>query len=101
MHSASGAPVAFVVPQGYSRVDFYFGAVEVNPCIGVDDDLECVVTLGEPKIATGLVNGALHGGDQVTVTLPWRYAPWVELAPEHLRVAVTARFSAGQGIQPL
>ncbi len=49
MHSASGAPVAFVVPQGYSRVDFYFGAVEVDPCIGVDDDLELVVTLGEPK----------------------------------------------------
>jgi hypothetical protein len=101
MFSSSAPPIAFVVPDGYDTVDFYVGAIEVNPCHGEAQDLDLVVTLGEPKVNAGAANGQLHGGDQISVVVPWRYASWVELAAEHLRVAVTARFSASEVLQPL
>jgi hypothetical protein len=39
-------------------------------------------------------NGSLEAGDSVMVTTSWRYASWVELAQEHLRVPIFARFYA-------
>lgn len=94
MISAHSAPVAFVVPDGFNAVDFYVGAIELNPEHGETDDLDQIVTLGDVKLSANAHGGAgaLNAGDQITVTVPWRYASWVEMAPEHLRVLVTARF---------
>ena len=94
MLTTQGAPVAFVVPDGFNAVDFYLGAIEVNPDVGKTDDLDLIVTLGDVKLSANAQPGAaqLKSGDQITVTVPWRYASWVELAAEHLRVPVFARF---------
>ena len=53
-----------------------------------------MVTTGAHKVTdNGPANlPPLKPGDQIAVTIPWRYASWIELAPEHLRVPVTAHF---------
>jgi len=94
MLSAQSAPVAFVVPDGFNAVDFYLGAIELNPDIGEHGDLDLIITLGDVKLSANAQPGAgsLKPGDQITVVVPWRYASWTELSPEHLRVPVFARF---------
>jgi hypothetical protein len=93
MLSTYGAPIGFVVPDGYNAVDFYFGGIEVNPEVGCDDDLDLIVSLGEIKRSPNAQSGCLlQPGDAITVTVQWRYASWVELAPEHLRVPIHTRF---------
>jgi hypothetical protein len=94
MLSTQGAPIGFVVPDGHNAVEFYFGAIEPNPALGCDDDLDLIVTIGDVKLSPDVegCNGALQPGDSIMVTVPWRYASWVELAPEHLRVPIFARF---------
>ncbi len=98
MLSVSSAPIAFVVPDGFNAVDFYLGAIEANPDVGECEDLDLIVTLGDVKLSTNAHScaGTLKTGDQITVTVPWRYASWVELAHEHLRAPVFARFYAIQ-----
>jgi hypothetical protein len=93
LHGQS-APVAFVVPDGFNAVDFYLGAIELNPDAGKSEDLDLIVTLGDVKLSANAQSGAgaLSAGDQITVTASWRYASWVELAQEHLRVPIFARF---------
>lgn len=94
MLSAQSAPVAFVVPDGFNAVDFYLGAIELNPDLGEHGDLDLIITLGDVKLSANAQPGAgsLKPGDQITVVVPWRYASWIELSPEHLRVPVFARF---------
>ena len=94
MLSSNGTPVTFAVPDGFNAVDFYLGAIEVNPDVGKAEDLDLIVTLGDVKLSDNALpgNGPLKPGDQITVTVPWRYASWVELAQEHLRVPIFARF---------
>jgi hypothetical protein len=98
MLTKDAAPVAFVVPEGCDAGDFYLGAVEVNPDHGNSIELDLVVTVGSIKLSPNAQpgNGPLHPGDQITVTVPWRYGSWVELAPDHLRVPIVARFYAIQ-----
>ena len=94
MLTSHGSPIGFVVPDGHNAVEFYFGAVEVNPEIGCADDLDLIVTLGDIKLNPDAprCNGSLEPGDSIMVTTSWRYASWVELAQEHLRVPIFARF---------
>lgn len=92
--TSNSAPLAFVVPDGgFDTVEFFTKAPELNPGRGQLGDDELAVNIGAPKLANCATNGSLHSGDQVSVTFPWRYAPNVELAPDHLRVAVSARFT--------
>ncbi len=94
MLTANASPLAFVVPDGCNALDIFVGAIELNPGVGAASDLELVVTTGAHKVTdNGLANlPPLKPGDQIAVTIPWRYASWIELAPEHLRVPVTAHF---------
>jgi hypothetical protein len=91
MLAKDAAPVAFIVPDSFNAVDLYFGAIEANPEHAKPEDCEEVVTLGSP-IVDGSCRGTLKVGDQINVVVPWRYASWVELAPDRLRVPITARF---------
>lgn len=92
MLSKDSAPVAFVVPDGCNAVDFSVGAIEVNPDVGHDADLDAVVINGALNIS-GLSNSApLNAGDQLSVVVPWRHGSWVELAADHLRLPIYARF---------
>ena len=92
MLAKDSAPVAFVVPDGCNAVDFTFGAIDLNPGHGNPCDLDEVVTVGD--LVVGGVDGgqAIQAGDQISVVVPWRYGSWVELAAEHLRLPVVARF---------
>jgi hypothetical protein len=94
MLSSHAVPIGFVVPDGHNAVEFYFGAIEVNPEIGCAEDLDLIVTLGDIKLNPDAprCNGSLEPGDSIMVTTSWRYASWVELAQEHLRVPIFARF---------
>lgn len=84
-------PVAFAVPDGCNAVDFSIGPIEVDPVHGSADDLELVVTIGELQ-TDGVDEAGLTTGDQVIVTAPWRHASFVELAADHLRFPIFARF---------
>lgn len=91
MLSKDGAPVAFVVPDGCDAVDFTFGAIEANPGHANAQDLDEVVTVGT-AVVSGTDCGPLTPGDQIAVVIPWRYGSWVELAADHLRLPIFARF---------
>jgi hypothetical protein len=91
MLSKDSAPVPFAVPDGCNTVELSIGPVELDPDHGEDDDLDCVVTIGELQI-DGLDDDGTLTGDQVVVTAPWRYASFVELAADHLRFPIYARF---------
>lgn len=92
MLSKDGAPVAFVVPDGCNAVDFSVGAIEANPGIGHDADLDVVVINGALAINGVSDSAPLNAGDQISVVVPWRYGSWVELAADHLRLPIYARF---------
>ena len=94
--TALSGPIAFAVPEGCNAVELFVDPIEHNPNVGCADELELVVTTGPLRLSDNAQpdNGPLQPGDQMTVTVPWRYASWVELAPDHLRVEVTARFFA-------
>ena len=94
MLTANASPVGFVVPDGCNAVDIFVGGIEINPNVGTASDLELVITTGAYKMTdNGLRNvPQLEPGDQIAVTIPWRYASWIELASEHLRAPVTAHF---------
>lgn len=89
MLTKDSAPVAFVVPDGFNAVEFMTGPVELDPVHGKATDLDEVVTVGELK---STVVPPLKAGDQVSVVVPWRYASWVELSADHLRLPIYARF---------
>jgi hypothetical protein len=92
MLSKDGAPVAFVVPDGCNAVDFTFGAIELNPGHGNPADLDEVVTVA-PLTVNGVEAGQLlTPGDQLSVVVPWRHGSWVELAADHIRLPIVARF---------
>ena len=91
MLSKDATPVAFAVPDGTDAVEITIGPIEVDPDSGSADDLEQVVTIGELQI-DGIDENGNTTGDQVTVTAPWRYASFVELASDHLRFPIYARF---------
>jgi hypothetical protein len=91
-------PVAFVVPDGCDSVEFSYGAIEVNPGVGKEHDLEHVVTVGEATLSADAGDGdterrgPLSPGSALVVTVPWRAASWVDLAASRLKVTVFARF---------
>jgi hypothetical protein len=91
MLSKEAPPVAFAVPDGCNAVQLSIGPIEVDTEHGSADDLNEVVTVGELKIE-GVDENGLTTGEQVTVTAPWRYASFVELAADHLRFPIFARF---------
>jgi hypothetical protein len=91
MLSKEASPIAFAVPDGCNAVELSIGPIEVDPEHGSADDFDEVVTVGELKI-DGVDEDAMTTGDQVTVTAPWRYASFVELAADHLRFPIFARF---------
>ena len=80
-----------MVPDGYNAVDIFLGPIEVNPPHGESEDRDEIVTVGDLSI-TGASQGGLEPGDQITVLVPWRHASWVELAADHLRMPIYARF---------
>jgi hypothetical protein len=86
--------LAFSVPAGCNAVDFFLGAIEINDGVGHPDDLDEVVTIGEVVIGGVTAGQPLNADDQLSVVVPWRHGSWVEMAAEHLRVPVTARFYA-------
>ena len=94
MLTALSGPIAFAVPDGCNAVELFVDPIEHNPNVGCVDDLELVVTTGPIRLSDNALveSGPLQAGDQITVTIPWRYASWIELAPDHLRVELTARF---------
>ncbi len=94
MLTKDATPISFEVPAGCDSVQLLYGAVEVNPGVGRDRDLDLVVTVGDAMLCAdvGEVEGPLSPGSQIIVTVPWRAASWVDLAAGRLRVPVFARF---------
>jgi|SRR5215472_12299601 len=94
MITRDGAPVAFVVPEGTDSMGLLLGPIEVNPSCGCEEDLDLIVTVGDPKlnVSGGCLDRPLVPGEQVVVTVPWRAASWVDLPANRLRVKVIARF---------
>ena len=92
-----GRPVAFTVPAGCDSVDIFYGAIEVNPGVGEDADLDAIVAVGDAvvTVSDGAVDAldALKPGSTIFVTVPWRAATWVELPANRLRVPVVAAFT--------
>lgn len=91
MLSKEAAPVAFAVPDGCNAVEVTIGPIETDPEHGRADDLDEVVAIGELKVE-GIDETGFTTGDQVVVTAPWRHASFVELAADHLRFPIFARF---------
>jgi hypothetical protein len=98
MVTKASAPAAFVVPEGCDSVEFWYGAIEINPEVGSAGDLDQVVTVGEAQIKQDVGNidgtglGALSPGTALLVTVPWRAASTVNLGANHLKVTLYARF---------
>jgi hypothetical protein len=92
MLTKDGEPIAFSVPEGCNAVDFFVGSVEVNPGVGQCEDTEEILILGNLVINGGDAPTEIEPGGVISVVLPWRYASWVELAADHLRAPIHARF---------
>jgi hypothetical protein len=92
MLTKDGEPIAFTVPDGCNAVDFFVGSVELNPGVGRCEDTEEILILGNLVINGGDAPTEIDPGDVISVVLPWRYASWVELAADHLRAPIHARF---------
>jgi hypothetical protein len=91
MLTKDAEPVVFRVPDGFDAVELYLRAIEVNAPHGCDDDRDEIVTTGELCVS-GASQGGLEAGDEIRVVVPWRHASWVELAADHLRLPIVARF---------
>lgn len=96
-------PVAFVVPDGCDSIDLLYSPIELNPGVGIDDDLNQVVLVSDAKLSANLegIDGPLTPGDQVIVTVPWRAASWVDMPAGTLRMQVMAHFYKSPTIAPM
>lgn len=76
------APVVLAVPDGFNKVELLFGSI-----VGADAD--ALVGIGEPRIR----EGAVTPRGNLTVTVPWKFAPWLSLPARRLLVELVAVFS--------
>lgn len=76
------APVVLSVPDGFDRVELLFGSI-------VGEDAEALVALGEPRVR----EAAVVPRGTLTVTVPWKFAPWLSLPARRLLVEMVAIFT--------
>lgn len=98
MMEKDAPPLAFTVPDGCDSVQLLYGALELNPGVGKERDLDQVVIVGAANLCAdvGEVEGPLTPGTALIVSVPWRAASWVDLPANRLRVNVLARFFDSQ-----
>lgn len=76
-------PIVLAVPSGgFNKVELFFGSL-------VGDGADGLIALGEPSIR----EAAVVSGNSVTVTVPWKFAPWLTVPARRLLVELIAVFS--------
>lgn len=76
------APVVLAVPDGFNKVELLFGSI-----VGADAD--ALVAIGEPKIRETTITPR----GSLTITVPWKFAPWLTVPARRLLVELVAVFS--------